>query len=143
MGVLCDYYDSRDSEVLQVFSDNTGTRSLQVTVGNKKPARKCRGFSSLHMAEGGGFEPTEGCPSPVFKTGTFGQLSHPSAEMRRIHDVAASFPLFSELNSENLFLLSGKVYFHDLLLYSYNKINPGVTGDKGGICQFSIGVRFF
>ncbi len=54
------------------------------------------GFNALHMAEGVGFEPTEGCPSPVFKTGTFGQLSHPSAELRRIHDFTASFPLFSE-----------------------------------------------
>ena len=36
------------------------------------------------MAEGVGFEPTEGCPSPVFKTGTFGQLSHPSEYVQSI-----------------------------------------------------------
>jgi hypothetical protein len=28
------------------------------------------------LAERVGFEPTEGCPSPVFKTGAFDQLSH-------------------------------------------------------------------
>ena len=29
-----------------------------------------------NLAERVGFEPTVGCPTPVFKTGTFGQLSH-------------------------------------------------------------------
>lgn len=33
---------------------------------------------SINLAEGVGFEPTVGFPTPVFKTGTFGQLCHPS-----------------------------------------------------------------
>lgn len=31
---------------------------------------------TVYLAERVGFEPTVGCPTPVFKTGTFGQLSH-------------------------------------------------------------------
>ena len=33
------------------------------------------------MAERVGFEPTVGYPTPVFKTGTFGQLSHLSNKL--------------------------------------------------------------
>ena len=33
---------------------------------------------SEKLAEGVGFEPTKGCPLPVFKTGAFDQLCHPS-----------------------------------------------------------------
>ena len=33
-------------------------------------------LTSFQMAEGGGFEPPNGFPLPVFKTGAFSQLDH-------------------------------------------------------------------
>ena len=54
------------------------------------------------MAERVGFEPTEGCPSPVFKTGAFDQLSHLSKIL-----ILKVFPLAPILGTQG-FLLSRK-----------------------------------
>ena len=45
-------------------------------INKKGPTWKTGGAFFVYMAEREGFEPSEGFPSPVFKTGTFGQLCH-------------------------------------------------------------------
>src|SRR5690606_30931402 len=47
-----------------------GTDRLEAPGRRRGDHCECAG-SSTHLAEGVGFEPTEGCPSPVFKTGAF------------------------------------------------------------------------
>ena len=51
---------------------------------------RIRGFFRFRaeMAEGVGFEPTDPCGSPVFKTGALNQLCHPSFSAPRLDSTA-------------------------------------------------------
>ena len=53
-----------------------GVREFKSNQSDDTKKEAPKGTSLFCMAERVGFEPTEGRPSPVFKTGAFDQLSH-------------------------------------------------------------------